>query len=125
MTKTLFVRGGVPRSPTPTTTTKLAHRMLNASLTLAQHLPQGLVGSSALDILLSLYVAEEDARYLSIGDLTLPGDQVPAVTERWVAYLVQLGLVDRREDMLALSIDGHTALTDALEAMFVAQRALD
>ncbi|WP_375380993.1 hypothetical protein [uncultured Sphingomonas sp.] len=99
--------------------------MLNASLTLAQHLPQGIVGSSALDILLSLYVAEEDARYLSVSELTLPGNHIPAVTERWVAYLVQLGLVDRRGDMLALSVDGHMALTDALEAMFVAQRALD
>lgn len=124
MTKTLFVKGGVPR-PAPTTTTKLAHRLLAASFTMAEHLPRAIVGSPALDVLLSLYVAEEDARYLTIGELTPTGGQTPAVMQRWAAYLVQLGLVDRRADMLALSTDGHTIVTDALEAMFVAQRALD
>ena len=125
MTKMLFAKGGVPYSPMSPPTTKLAYSILSASMTLARHLPHGIVGSSALNILLSLYVAEEDARYLSVGDLMLAGDQPAAVTERWIAHLVQSGLVDRQEDVLALSIDGHRALTDALEAMFAAQRALD
>ena len=124
MTKTLFVKGRVSR-PTPTTTTELAQRLLRASLTLAEHLPDKIVGSPALDILLSLYVAEEEARYLAVGELAPAGDRTPAVIQRWVAYLVQLGLVERRGDLLALSTDGHAAITDAIEAMFVALRALD
>ncbi len=124
MTKTLFVKGG-SRLPTPTTTAKLAHRVLTVSSTFAARLPWGIVGSPALDILLSLYVAEEDARYLSIRELAPAGDRTPAVTQRWVAYLAQLELVDRQGDMLALSTEGHLAVTDAIEAMFIAQQALD
>lgn len=123
MTKILDPRGSHAR--TPTTTAKLAHRMLCASQVVADCLPFGFYGFPALDILLALHVAEEDAQYLHASDLTPPASLGPPNTERWVYVLEQHGLIDREGDMLALSVHGHAVVTDLLDKLYAIQRSLD
>jgi hypothetical protein len=125
MTKMLDPHGRPARTPTPTTTAKLARRMLCASRVVADCLPFGFYGSPGLDILLALHVAEEDAQYPQAGDLTPPGSLGPSVTERWIHVLKQHGMIDRRGDMLALSVHGHAVVTDMLEKLYAVQRSLD
>jgi hypothetical protein len=123
MTKMLDPRGSPAH--TPTTTAKLARRMLCASRVVADCLPFGFSGSPGLDILLALHVAEEEAQYPHASDLTPPTSLAPSITRRWIHVLEQHGLIDRRDDMLALSVYGHTVVTDLLEKIYAVQRSLD
>lgn len=116
--------GGDPRFA-PTTTKKLAQRMLSASREIAASLPHGYHASTPLDTLLLLHVAEDDARYLEIGELDVPGATSPRVVARWVAALEKEGLIDRRDRFLALSEKGHRLVIATMEAVYAAQRALD
>lgn len=125
MTKTLDPPHGRGRTLSATTTAKLASRMLGASKVVADCLPHGLYGSPALDILLALHVAEEDAQYLGVGQLTPPASPAPAVTARWIDVLVLEGLIDRKGDLLALSAQGHFVVSNLLERLYVVQRMLD
>lgn len=125
MTKTHDPPYGPARTLSATATAKLARRMLRASQVVADCLPSGLYCSPALDILLALHVAEEDADYLNAGQLTPPGSLGPAVTARWIGVLVQEGLIERKGDLLALSQRGHAVLADMLERLYVVQRMLD
>ena len=121
----LDVPGSTPRILAPTTTVKLAQRMLSASRTASAHLPAGMYGSPGLDILLALYVAEEDARYLSVSELDLPGTISPAVTLRWVKAAAHYGLIECRDDLLALSEQGYATVTKLVKEIYAAQRTLD
>ena len=125
MTNTLGVPGSTPRILAPTTTVKMALRMLSASRTASDHLPTGLYGSPGLDILLTLYVAEDDARYLSISELNPPGTISPAVTQRWVKAAAHYGLIECRDDLLALSEKGYATVTKLVVEIYAAQRTLD
>lgn len=116
---------GLPRVLHPTTTTKLAERILLASRVFSEVLPEGLNALPVLDILLDLYVAEEDARYPRTGEIDPPGTLAPSVTQRWIAALVQEGLVERRDDLVALSTKGHALVTTFLQTLYAAQRAAD
>jgi hypothetical protein len=109
----------------PTTTTKLAERMLAASTAVAQCMPAGFYANPALDILLELHVAEEAARYLSVDDLAPAGSPSVAVTTRWIDALIVQGLIERRDPLLALSAKGHELVVTLTGAVFKAQRALD
>lgn len=124
MTKILIPPVGSPATLVPTTTAKLARRMLRASRTVADSLPVGLYGSPGLDILLALHIAEEDAQYLSAEDLAPPGSLSPAVTERWIQTLEQYGFIERRDEALALSPHGHAILSTLLEAVYAVQCSL-
>ncbi|RYF05189.1 MAG: hypothetical protein EOO40_10485, partial [Deltaproteobacteria bacterium] len=64
LSKVLSAPGRGPRIIAPTTTRKLAQRMLSASREIAAAMPRGFYAPSPLDTLLTLYVAEDDARYL-------------------------------------------------------------
>lgn len=109
----------------PTTTTKMASRMLAASAVVAARMPTGFYANPALDILLTLHIAEEDARYLAVTDLNPAGSASPSITSRWIVALISEGLIDRRGDLLALSSDGHAFITDMTQGVFDAQRSLD
>lgn len=125
MSRTLSAPGGVPRMLAPTTTHKLAQRMLSASRVMADVLPRGFYGSPGLDILLAMYVAEGDAQYLSAGELCPPGSLSPKITERWIVALDNEGLVERRRDLLALTPMGYATVNDLIERVYAVQRALD
>lgn len=117
--------GGLPQLLRPTTTTKLAERILLASRIFSEVLPEGLNTLPVLDILLDIYVAEESARYPRTSEIDPPGTLAPSVTQRWIAALVSAGLVERRGDLVALSTDGHVRVTTFLQTLYAAQRAVD
>lgn len=125
MTKTLIPPGGGPQILAATTTAKLALRIKCTFQAISDHLPIGLDSSPAVELLLALYVAEEDARYLVVSDLRPSGSLRPGTTERWLRALEQHDLVDRKGDMLALSSRGHETITRLLEAVYATQRGLD
>jgi hypothetical protein len=125
MTKLLSAAYQLPRLLSPTTTAKLATRMLAASNAIAALLPPGLHGTPALDILLSIHVAEEAASYPAVDSIKIAGFESSSVTQRFVKALVHEGLIDQRGSLLALSPAGHAVLMSILEAVYEAQRSLD
>jgi hypothetical protein len=124
MTRLLSAAYRLPRLLSPTTTAKLATRMLAASNTIAALLPPGLHGTPALDILLTIHVAEEAASYLTVGSIKIAGFE-DSSARRFVKALVHEGLIDQRGDLLALNPTGHAVLMSILEAVYEAQRSLD
>ncbi|RYF21449.1 MAG: hypothetical protein EOO77_06010 [Oxalobacteraceae bacterium] len=125
MTRTLDLPGGAPRVLLPTTTTKLAQRMLYASRAIFDVLPIGFFGSPALDLLLALHIAEESAQYPNVNEISPPGSLSPAVTNRWVKALVNHGLIEQRDELFALSSEGHELVIKLIEAVYAVQRTLD
>jgi hypothetical protein len=125
MTIKLRPPGGRPRILAETTTAKLAKRIRATFDVIADHLPSGLYGTPAVDILLELHIAEEDATYLEVGELETSGRLNEAVTSRWLLALQQNDLVDRHGDILALSTYGHSVVSKLLETVYARQRALD
>lgn len=103
----------------------MALRMLSASREIAAAMPPGFFAPTALDVLLVLHVAEDEASYLSIGELQLPGSPSTIVTQRWLKALMTEGLVDRRGQLIALSQKGYALVTTIIESIYVAQRGLD
>ena len=88
-------------------------------------MPRGFYAPTPLDTLLALYVAEDEAQYLQLVDLDVPGATSKAVIERWVAALQAEKLIERRDDLLALSQKGHAMVTAIIESIYAAQRSLD
>jgi hypothetical protein len=121
MPRTLTASDGSVRVVSTTTTTKLAERMLAAAQVIAETLPAGFNAPLPTNILLALFVAEEDAHYPSESEVGGPR----ATTDRWIAALAQAGLVERRDGLLALSERGHAMVQMMLERLFDAQRRLD
>ncbi|RYE92164.1 MAG: hypothetical protein EOO77_47165 [Oxalobacteraceae bacterium] len=125
MSRTLRAPDGQARVVAPTTTTKIATRMLAASAVVAAKLPVGFYHPAALDTLLALHVAEEAAQYLPIDAIAPAASSSPETTKRWIAALVQADLIEQKNDLLALSTSGHQMVTGFLTAIYDAQRALD
>ena len=125
MTKMLSVPDAVPRLLAPTTTQKIAQRMLAGSREVAAAMPRGFFTPTALDILLILHVAEEDARYLTMEELDIPGGPSTVITGRWLSILIVQSLIDQRGNLLALSKKGYDLVTGIIESVYRAQRALD
>lgn len=125
MAQTLAIADGTTRILSPTTTVKLAERMLAASRIAQSALPPGFHSTAALNILLEMYVAEDGGTRLSVAKVTATDDAHPRVMERWLAALVQEGLVSVGVNYAVLTTDGHAAVDRLLKDLFVAQRALD
>jgi len=88
-------------------------------------MPHGFYAPTALDTLLILYVAEDDARYLTLAELEVPGATSRSVIQRWAAALVSEGLIERRDELLALSERGYSLVTSMIEGIYASQRQLD
>lgn len=125
MSRPLPAPDAMPRVIAPTTTKKFAQRMLSASRETACAMPHGFHAPTALDVLLTLHVAEDDARYLSAQELNLPGCPSQSVADRWLTALAAQGLIERRAELLALTQKGHVFVTGLIERIYNAQRALD
>ena len=121
MPRILTASDGSVRIVSTTTTTKLAERMRVAAKVIAEALPPGFNAAAPTDILLALFVAEEDAHYPAETEVGGP----PATTERWLAALAQAGLIERHDGLVALSKIGHETVQTMLERLFEAQRRLD
>lgn len=124
MTRTLGTPHDGALILSPTTTVTLARRMLAASQAVADSLPAGFYASPVLDTLLALHVAEEDAAYLDVAKVE-PAGVAPTIARRWIGILVAQGLVEQRGTLLALTDEGHAAVTRLLEAVYAVQRELD
>jgi DNA-binding MarR family transcriptional regulator len=125
MSKVLHAPDATVRVIAPTTTKKMAQRMLIGSQEVAAALPKGFHTPVALDVLLTLYIAEDDARYLAVGDLEVGAGVSPGTVERWVLALISEGLIERRDNLIALSQAGHNLVTATIEDLYRKQRALD
>lgn len=125
MPHTLTVADGSARVVSTTTTVRLAERMLEASRVVRDNLPKGFHSGTSLNLLLEMYVAEDSARYLQLPELGTVDQMHPRVVERWIAALVEEGLVCVRIDHAALTSTGHEMVTRLLQELFTAQRALD
>lgn len=125
MSKLLSSSGGVSRLVSPTTTKKMAQRMLSASREIADAMPIGFYSPTALDILLMLHVAEDDASYPAWDTMEVPGRPSTMTVDRWLAALTSEGLVDRHNGLIALSQKGYSLVVSTIERIYEAQRALD
>ncbi len=99
--------------------------MLASLQVLADYLPEGLAGTPAVDVLLALYAAEDEALYGGVGDLNVPTSLSAGVTQRCVKALISMRLVEEHAQLLALSDEGHRMMTDMMAALYRRQRELD
>ena len=128
-------RAGLPRQLKPadgrsylvggTTTLILARRMLAATKTVRDHLPPGFDTPSPMQILMQLYVAEEESDDLFIADIVSLNPTSAPIIRRWLAALGSIGYVEQRGELVALTEHGYDRVIATLEAMFAAQRELD
>jgi len=125
LSKPLSLPGGDARVLASTTTKKMAQRMLSASREVADALPTGFYSPTALDVLLMLHVAEDDANYPAWETIELPGRPSTMTVDRWLAALTREGLVDRHNGLIALSQQGYALVVSTIERVYKAQRALD
>jgi hypothetical protein len=121
----LTTADGSVRTISPTTTVKMAERMLAASRVARAELPKSFHTPSPLNLLLEMFVAEEDTQYYRVSELGFNDGMHPRITERWVAALVEAGLMSVQIDHAALTTEGHSTVTRLIESLYVAQRKLD
>jgi len=125
MPRTLTVPEGAGRVIGTTTTVKLAKRMLAASKVVSQSLPKGFAAQAPINLLLELFVAEEDAHYPPSSELGITDSMSSSVLDRWLVALAHEGFIERQNEAYALTDEGFRTVTGLLEALFIAQRALD
>lgn len=125
MSRTLRVADGREHVVSTTTTIKLAERVLASLRVLACSMPAGLHTPSPVTILLELYLAEEEALYPRTSGLGRTDHMHPAIVDRWIAVLVQQGLVEQQQGRNALTEAGHEHVTEMLTLLFQVQRCLD
>lgn len=125
MTKTLRMADGKPRQVAPTTTVLFAKRILAASATIAEFMPSGYNASIGVDILLIVFLAEDNAEYLRDDEIIPAGGLSQRTTRRWIYELAQRGLLECRNDLVALTPAGYDTVNTLLEHIYAAQRRLD
>ena len=78
-----------------------------------------------MQILMQLYVAEEESDDLFIADIVSLNPTSAPIIRRWLAALGSIGYVEQRGELVALTEHGYDRVIATLEAMFAAQRELD
>lgn len=107
----------------PASLADLARRFYGQRRRRSRHLPAGLFGEPAWDILLDLFIAAEEGRRIPVTSACIAAD-VPATTGmRWLQVLENSELVERRADPadgrrthVALTVAGYTAMATCLAA---------
>ena len=105
----------------PASLADLARRFYSQRRRRSRHLPAGLFGEPAWDILLDLFIAAEEGRRIPVTSACIAAD-VPATTGlRWLQVLENSALVERRADPadgrrthVALTVAGYTAMATCL-----------
>ncbi|WP_294312814.1 hypothetical protein [uncultured Sphingomonas sp.] len=108
-----------------TTTIKLAERVLASARVVDAHMPPDFANFSPLYLLLELYLAEEQANYLTIDAVRQRGPASASTLKRWISAIEGEGLVEQNAGLLALTQKGYTLVVDTLEGIFDVQRELD
>lgn len=125
MPRALVAENGATYIVGSTDTVKLAKRVIETGRVIAGVLPKGYVSPSVMELLLAIYLAEEEARYLTIIELSsIQGVAIP-VAVRWIDALCGINLVEKRNDLIALTSDGYSIVITTLQNIFSAQRLLD
>ena len=125
MPRALVAENGATYIVGSTDTVKLAKRVIETVRVIAGALPKGYVSPSVMELLLAIYLAEEEARYLTIIELSsIQGVAIP-VAVRWIDALCGINLVEKRNDLIALTSDGYSIVITTLQNIFSAQRLLD
>ena len=91
----LSVPDGKVRVVSTTTTLKLAERMLAASRVVSSHLPAGFSPPTPMNLLLELFIAEENALYPGAADLGRHDGMSPRLVDRWLIALLHEGLIEK------------------------------
>lgn len=125
MPRALIAENGATYIVGSTDTVKLAKRVIETGRVIAGALPKGYVSPSAMELLLALYLAEEDARYLSVSELSATEGVAITVAARWVNALCKIDLVEQRNGLIALTGSGYFTVITTLQDIFGAQRLLD
>jgi hypothetical protein len=99
--------------------------MLAASGVVSSHLPAGFSPPTPMNLLLELFIAEENALYPGAADLGRHDGMSPRLVDRWLIALLHEGLIEKNNEAVALTDQGFNAVVRVLEAMFNAQRLLD
>ena len=105
----------------PEVLTRLALAIYRDRAARAQELPAELLGEPAWDILLDLFIHGRRGRRISVTSACTASRVPPTTALRWIAMLVEIGLVSREEDLtdkrrafLSLSDQGERAVTRLL-----------
>lgn len=125
MPRALVAENGATYIVGSTDTVKLAKRVIETVRVIAGALPKGYVSPSVMELLLAIYLAEEEARYLTIIELSsIQGVAIP-VAVRWIDALCGIKLVEKHNNLIALTSDGYSIVISTLQNIFGAQRLLD
>lgn len=116
---------GPTRILSPTTSLTIARRIIASQRVYADLLPPGFSMTVPVDLLLHLYVAEEEARLLSVDEIAALGLGAGPVVSRSLAALVQQGLAIREADIVQLTPAGEEMILGLVDRIYRAQRALD
>ena len=125
MPRALVAENGATYIVGSTDTVKLAKRVIETGRVIAGSLPKGFVAPSVMELLLALYLAEEDARYLTISELSMNEGLAISVATRWISALCEIDLVEKRNGLIALTGSGYSTVITTLQDIFKAQRMLD
>lgn len=112
------------KPPSPPTTTQFAKRLLAASNVISQKLPR-LQDDAPRYILFSLLVAEDDGEVIHYDTMPLPPRTSRALANRWIAVLLEEGLVELKYGLLNLTEHGYMKVVTTLEELYSVQRNLD
>lgn len=125
MTRILDPSPGRTRVIGPTTTAKFAARMIAAQRVMSECLPDGFSAPIPLDVLLKLYVAEDEGNCLVVEDFSSSHNPKSSVVVRWIKALEAAELVEQRGNLIALTAHGYDTLTCMMAGIYAAQRTLD
>jgi DNA-binding MarR family transcriptional regulator len=96
---------------------ELAKQLLAQRLTRFEHFPAELFHEPAWDMLLALFIAQEDRRVMNVKTLVASANAPVTTSQRWIDHLHKLKLIDRvidpidrRRMELSLSDSGHVAV---------------
>lgn len=100
-----------------------ARRLLSERRARARFLPAELFHEPAWDMLLALFVAQDERQVMNVKTLVGHSDAPATTSQRWIDHLAKLGLihrvvdmVDRRRIEVQLTESGETAIARLLES---------
>jgi DNA-binding MarR family transcriptional regulator len=114
----------LPSSLAGTTMAAMAERLYQERRRRDDYFPSGLFGEPAWDLILSLFVAREEGRRLTIAEAYEAAAVRPAAGRRLIARLERTGMVarssgqeDRRKRFVQLTTNAHDRLRDYLSGL--------
>ena len=111
----------LPSALTGTTLAAMAERLYQERRRREDYFPPGLFGEPAWDLILALFMAREEGRWLSVAEAYEAAAVKPAAGRRLIARLERSGMVarirgqeDRRKRYVQLTANASERLTDYL-----------